>query len=78
VEVSQAGRHEPGAAPARNSVLTICDGEELFHPLLDGGMEVRRLHAAAQVAACQAFRGASPWYTIGDGLKSWYTIGDGS
>ena len=55
MKVRQAGRHVAGAAPAEPLIPSIRDGEELFNPLLDGGMEIERLHAPVQVA---------PWHTL--------------
>ena len=58
VEVSQAGRHVAGAATAEPvGPFTCARGwrVRVFNPLLDGGMEIERLHAPVQVA---------PWHTL--------------
>ena len=55
VEVSQACRHVAGAAAAEPVGPFTCARGEVFNPLLDGGMEIERLHAAVQVA---------PWHTL--------------
>ena len=55
VEVSQAGRHVAGAATAEPVGPFTCARVRVFNPLLDGGMEIERLHAPVQVA---------PWHTL--------------
>ena len=55
VEVSQACRHVSGAATAKPVGPFTCARVRVFNPLLDGGMEIERLHAAVQVA---------PWHTL--------------
>ena len=69
VEVSQAGRHEPGAAPAEPLIPSIRDGEELFNPLFDGRMEIECVHAPAQVAASHTFTGRSARDQRGDAIS---------
>ena len=55
VEVSQACRHVSGAATAKPVGPFTCARVRVFNPLLDGGMEIERLHAPVQVA---------PWHTL--------------
>ena len=55
VEGGQACRHMAGRAPLTPVGPFTCDSGRLFNPLLDGGMEIERLHAAVQVA---------PWHTL--------------
>ena len=69
VKVSQAGRHEPGAAPAEPLIPSIRDGEELLHPLLDGRMEIGCVHAPAKVAAWHTFTGRSARDQRGDAIS---------
>ena len=69
MEVSQAGRHEPGAAPAEPLIPSIRDGEELFNPLFDGRMEIECVHAPAQVAASHTFTGRSARDQRGDAIS---------
>ena len=55
MEGGQACRHMAGRAPLTPVGPFTCDSGRLFNPLLDGGMEIERLHAAVQVA---------PWHTL--------------
>ena len=69
MKVSQAGRHEPGAAPAEPLIPSIRDGEELLHQLFDGGMEMGRLHAPAQVGVWHTFTGRNARDQQGEAIE---------
>ena len=69
VEVSQAGRHVAGGESSPPPILGIRDGEELFNPLFDGGMEIECVRAAAKVAAWHTFTGRSARDQRGDAIS---------
>ena len=58
-EVSQACRHVAGGEAADPPCTFLKNGGEFSNRTKAGRMEMRRLHAAIQVAPCHPFHGAS-------------------
>ena len=70
MEVSQACRHVAGGEASEQERTFLKNDEEFSSRTFAGRKEMRRLHAAVQVAPCHPFRGERNGARASDAISS--------